>query len=245
MVPGYVDQSGWSWLTLMGQILVISESSFGASSSDTLEVMSVISGSAPLNISGPTINDGKDTGAVILSAANPYTGTMTLSANTPANSEKGLLRLNHRDALAKATLNTISSTLVALSFSSAANTDAFNIGALTGTGNTMLSDTVGMPVVLSVGGKGSSTTYSGSLVGSGGLVKVGSGTLTLLGANSNNRGNTMVQAGTLALTVPHLYDRATVSIADGAVLQLDFAGTDTVGGLVLGGNAHYGEISKL
>ncbi|KAJ9446764.1 hypothetical protein DIPPA_07185 [Diplonema papillatum] len=184
---GYVDQSGWSWLTLMGNIEVIAESSFGASSSDTLEVMSVISGSAPLNISGPTINSGQDTGAVILSAENPYSGTMTLCANTPANSEKGLLRLNHRDALASATLNTISSTLVALSFSAGVNTGAFNIGALTGTGNIMLSDTVGMPVFLSVGGKGSSTTYSGSLAGSGGLVKVGSGTLRLLGANSNYR----------------------------------------------------------
>ncbi|KAJ9458232.1 hypothetical protein DIPPA_06774 [Diplonema papillatum] len=234
---GYVDQSGWSWLTLMGNIEVIAESSFGASSADTLEIMSAISGSAPLNISGPTINGGQDTGAVILSAANPYSGTMTLCANTPANSEKGLLRLNHRDALGSATLNTISTTLVALTFSAAANTGAFNIGALTGTGSMMLSDTVGMPVVLSVGSKGSSTTYSGSLVGSGGLVKVGSGTLRLLGANTNNRGDTAVEGGVLSLTVPHLHDESTVSIAGGAVLQLDFAGTDTVGALVLGGVA--------
>ncbi|KAJ9465321.1 hypothetical protein DIPPA_10301 [Diplonema papillatum] len=235
---GYVDQSGWSWLTLMGHITVISESSFGASSSDTLEIMAPISGSAPLNISGPYINSGGDTGSVILSAANPaYTGTMTLCANTPANSGNGLLRLNHRDALAEATLNTISSTIVAQSFSRAANTGPFNIGALTGTGNMMLSDSVGMPVVLSIGGKGSSTTYSGSLVGSGGLIKVGSGTLTIRGASTSYRGNTTVEAGTLTLAVSYLYDESTVSIADGAVLQLDFAGTDTVGALVLAGNA--------
>eukprot|EP00659_Diplonema_papillatum_P015289 gene15289-23363_t len=162
---------------------------------------------------------------------------MTWCGNTPANSEKGLLRLNHRDALGSATLNTISTTLVALSFGAAANTGAFNSGALTGTGSIMLSDTVGMSVVLSVGSKGSTTTYSGSLVGSGGLVKVGSGTLRLLGANTNNRGDTAVEGGMLSLSVPHLYDRSTVSIAGGAVLQLDFAGTDTVGALVLGGNA--------
>jgi autotransporter-associated beta strand protein len=53
-------------------------------------------------------------------------------------------------------------------------------------------------VALSVGGNGQSTVYSGQLSGAGSLTKLGTGTLTLTGANAY-LGLTTVKAGTLEL----------------------------------------------
>ena len=70
--------------------------------------------------------------------------------------------------------------------------------------------------------------------GSGGLTKSGAGTLVLSGANTYT-GNTTVTQGTLTLTFPYLNDASTLSIASGAVLHLDYTGSDTVGVLILAG----------
>ncbi|MDR3456935.1 MAG: autotransporter-associated beta strand repeat-containing protein [Verrucomicrobiae bacterium] len=69
---------------------------------------------------------------------------------------------------------------------------------------------------------------------SGGLTATGSGTLTLSGANTYT-GNTTVNGGTLELGQATLANSSTVTVASGAVLQLDFAVTNTVTGLVLNG----------
>lgn len=72
--------------------------------------------------------------------------------------------------------------------------------------------------------------------GAGALVKDGSGTLTL-GEGTRHTGDTVVRAGMLALKVASLDDDASVDIAAGGRIQLDFEGTDVIGGLVLGGVA--------
>jgi autotransporter-associated beta strand protein len=69
---------------------------------------------------------------------------------------------------------------------------------------------------------------------SGGFTAIGSGITTLSGANTYT-GNTTVSAGTLDISQPVLAASSTVTIASGAVLQLDFSVTDTVSGLVLNG----------
>jgi fibronectin-binding autotransporter adhesin len=69
---------------------------------------------------------------------------------------------------------------------------------------------------------------------SGGLTSIGSGTLTLSSANTYT-GNTTVNGGTLELSLATLASSSTVTVASGAVLQLDFTGTNTVTGLVLNG----------
>ena len=74
--------------------------------------------------------------------------------------------------------------------------------------------------------------FSGALGGSGSLVKLGLGVLNL---NSNNTytGNTTVSAGTLSLAFPCLANTSTVTIATNAMLQMNFAETNTVAALVL------------
>ena len=69
---------------------------------------------------------------------------------------------------------------------------------------------------------------------SGGLTAIGVGT-TILSAANTYTGNTTVSAGTLEITQPVLAENSTVSVASGALLQLNFAGTNTVTGLVLNG----------
>lgn len=69
---------------------------------------------------------------------------------------------------------------------------------------------------------------------SGGLTKLGSGTLILSGANTYV-GPTRVHEGTLELSQPTLSPTALVTVSNSAVLQLDFATTNTIGGLVLNG----------
>ena len=68
----------------------------------------------------------------------------------------------------------------------------------------------------------------------GGLTAIGSGITTLSGVNTYT-GNTTVSAGTLEIVQSVLAPPSTVSVASGAVLQLDFATTNAVSGLVLNG----------
>ena len=68
----------------------------------------------------------------------------------------------------------------------------------------------------------------------GTLTKSGAGTLTLSGAN-NYSGNTTVSAGTLVIAQATLAAASTVSISNGAVLNLGFSTTNLVAGLITNG----------
>jgi len=68
----------------------------------------------------------------------------------------------------------------------------------------------------------------------GGLTKLGEGTLTLGGGTNTYTGDTTVEAGTLSTTSDAmLADNASLWIAAGAVMDLDFTGADTIVGLYL------------
>ncbi len=75
---------------------------------------------------------------------------------------------------------------------------------------------------------------SGVISGAQSLVKVGAGTIILSGADTYT-GNTTVNAGTLIVVNTNSLPGYTVSVANGAILQLNFAETNQVTGLVLGG----------
>lgn len=81
---------------------------------------------------------------------------------------------------------------------------------------------------------GNTNSIASEITGVGSLIKDGPGLLSLTGANTYT-GDTSVLGGILSLTNPVLNDVANVSLALSSVLNLNFSGTDTIGGLTLGG----------
>ncbi|HEX7652624.1 MAG TPA: autotransporter-associated beta strand repeat-containing protein, partial [Verrucomicrobiae bacterium] len=173
----------------------------GSATFEILDFQAPISGSAPLQVGGPTINAGADSGVVRLSSANPYSGTISVgsvSNNIIASAVTRMVQLNHLDAVSNATLNLVTTQANPLSFAAGANLGSFNLGGLTGVANQVLTDTAGGPVGLRLGANQSSCTYAGGLTGNGSLRKTGQGTLTLTGI-STFTGSTLVEAGSLQL----------------------------------------------
>jgi len=102
-------------------------------------------------------------------------------------------------------------------------------------GNITVTDTTPSPLTFS----GSYTqTVSGVISGSMQLIKEGTGTLVLTGANTHT--GTVVNAGTLSLgngtSSSSLYDFSTLSVASGAKVNLNYTGSDAVFYLNLGGS---------
>lgn len=120
-----------------------------------------------------------------LTAANTHTGDTAV--------RDGTLRLAHSHALQNSTLTT-----GGIEFDQSVAGNAFTMGGLSGSGNVALRNNAATPaaVALTVGGNNANTTYSGVLSGSGGLAKVGSGTLVLTG-NNVQTGTTTINEGML------------------------------------------------
>ena len=124
----------------------------------------------------------------VLSAAGSNTGTVRVSGS--ANGSVTKLRLTNVNALQTATLDLAAGDLGVVELA-VAGTNTYALGGLQGSRSLAIG-----PNTLSIGGGGASTTYAGSLSGSGGLTKTGIGTLTLTGSSSYS-GNTTVDGGTL------------------------------------------------
>jgi autotransporter-associated beta strand protein len=77
-----------------------------------------------------------------------------------------------------------------------------------------------------------------SLGGSGGLTKSGSGTMSITTVASYT-GATEVQAGVLSITNSYLADGADVVLGGSGTINLDYAGTDTIRSLYIGGILQY------
>jgi autotransporter-associated beta strand protein len=163
-----------------------------------------VSGSGGLTLVG---------GAHVFSGSNNYTGDTIVSA--------GSLTLLNANALQGSSLVANAGALVILD--SSVSTHAFNFGGLGGSRNLPLTDDGGNSVALTVGGNNHSTVYLGALSGGGSLSKVGTGSLTLWGANTYT-GGTKVNAGVLNV--------------DGSL-----AGAVTVNGGILGGSGSAGTVS--
>ncbi len=125
------------------------------------------------------------TGTLTLTAANTFAGATSVAAGT--------LTLGHALALQNSTVTTPSSG--SLSFGSLSNA---TVGGLSGSANLALANATSGAVALTLGGNEGSTAYSGVLSGSGRLIKIGNGTLTLYGSNTF-AGGTTISAGTIAL----------------------------------------------
>lgn len=245
-------------LTVAGNITVNSTSRLGALLGETLNVTAPISGSAALTVGGSFTNAGAATGLVILSTANPFSGTIQVGSagwafSAGSGSASGLvggLRLGHTHAAQNATVHllaTSSASSIPLQFASAANTGPFLLGGLSGSSALALADTAGAPVSLEVGRNGADTTFSGALSGPGSLAKTGNGTLTLAGTTTHTT-DLQVRSGTLALT-GGAFSAPSLTLSPGSTLdasagglpsldQLRLAGTGAVrGSLILGPGA--------
>ncbi|NBP54831.1 MAG: hypothetical protein EBU67_11255, partial [Actinobacteria bacterium] len=152
------------------------------------------------------------TGTLTLSGANTYSGSTTISVGTLA--------------LGTAAERISNSSAVTIADGATFNLASFNetVASISGAGSITLSTTGSTNNTLTLAGD-ATTTFSGvisdSASASGSIVKRGSGTLTLSGANTYD-GSTTVSAGTLAVgrsggSVP---DRSAVSVAGGATFDI-------------------------
>jgi autotransporter-associated beta strand protein len=144
-----------------------------------------------------------DTGTLLLSGVNTYTGATNINGGT--------LQLGAANSISSSSAVTVAS---GATFDLNSKADA--IGSLAGAGNVTLGT-----ATLTAGADGTSTNFSGVVSGTGGLTKGGSGTLNLSGANTYT-GATTINAGKLQLGASGALSTSTaVTIASGATLNLN------------------------
>ena len=148
-------------------------------------------------------------GTLTLSGASTYTGTTNVNVGT--------LR-----AGATNSFSPNSAVIVASGATLDLNGLNQTIGSLAGVGNV----TLGL-ATLTAGNDNTSTTFSGLISGTGGLVKIGAGTLTLTGANTYT-GPTIVSGGMLQVG-----NGGTVgNIVGNGSFGIDRSDTSTFGGVI-------------
>ncbi len=152
-----------------------------------------ISGSGGLNKVG--------TGTLRLSGGSSYAGATAINAGT--------LQAGATNAFSASSAFTVAS-------GATLDLDGFNqtIGSLAGGGSVTLGS-----ATLRTGNDNTSTTFSGTMSGIGGLTKIGAGTLTLAGANIYF-GGTTINAGTLAVSADNNLGNGSGTLAlGGGTLQ--------------------------
>ena len=160
------------------------------------------------NIGGPGGLTKVGAGTLVLSGANTYGGATTINAGT--------LRAELRRAIPDTSAVSLANAAGVLLDINAAEA----IGSLAGGGPAGGNVSVNS-ATLTTGGDNSSTTFAGSITGSGGIVKRGAGVFTLAG-NNTYIGITNVEQGTLRLgAATGVPENATLNIALGATLDLN------------------------
>jgi fibronectin-binding autotransporter adhesin len=152
----------------------------------------VISGAGSVAMTG--------TGTQVLSGANSFTGGLNVTSGT--------VRAGSTSAFGAGPVTVDSGARLDLA--------GFNtaIGALNGAGSVTLGS-----AALTLGGTNSSSTFAGVISGTGAVNHVGTGTLTLAGANTYS-GGTNVNGGTVALGSASALGTGPVAVASGATLNL-------------------------
>ncbi len=165
--------------------------------SDALKIGATIEGA------GSIVQQGA--GVLELAGANPFTGTARIAAGT--------LALTSTGALAGATLDLATGDSGAIGFG-VSGSATYHLGGLQGSRSLGLGSNS-----LSVGANDGHTTYGGVLSGSGGLVKVGRGALTLAGTNTHT-GGIVIRSGTVVISTDGRLGATTGGLTlDGGTLQ--------------------------
>jgi len=180
-------------------------------------------GAGNTTLNGVISNSGALTktggGTLTLAGANTYSGTTTISAGTlklgaanaiPDGAGKGDVVMNPASGTATFDVGGFSETVNGLSNSGGGSSLVDNSAAST-------------TPTLTIGGNNVTGTFSGVIQNTAGilsLTKIGTGTLTLSGANSFS-GNTTINAGTLSISADNNLGSAPVSATAG---KLTFGG---------------------
>ncbi len=187
-------------------------------STGSITLGGVVSGSGGLTKTGGQ--------TLTLNGSNTFQGTTLVSAGT--------LALGHVNALQNSTLDTGTSGSQQVTFT-VSGSNTYNLGGLQG------ADALAFGAnSLRIGANNASTTYSGSLGGTGGITKTGTGTLALTGSSSYN-GSTTVSAGTLRVNG----SVSSRGISVGAGGSLGGTGTviSTANASVISGGLHTGVLN--
>lgn len=178
-----------------------------------------------------------------------FTGILNVGPAAPA-ALLGNFRIRGGQTTFPDAVVNLSAVTVANQQGSSAAEVTFAFGELHGDAATTLSGFVGGSAApdanWEIGNLNTDSEFAGVIAdgagGSGGsdpaishVTKVGDGTLTLSGANTYT-GDTTIEGGTLSIGTAFLADTANVFIDTDAVLNLDFAGTDSVNFLYFGNN---------
>ena len=173
-----------------------------------------ISGTGSLTKNGP--------GTLTLSGNNTYGGATNVAAGT--------LRAGSSTALSASSAFTVNSVLDLNGFSN-------SIGSLSGTGT--VTNNGAAPAVLTVGNDNTNTTFGGILKDGTsllGLTKIGTGTLTLTGANTYSNGTT-ISAGTLQVGNAGMTGSIIGNVTDNGALAFNRSDTVTFGNVISGTGA--------
>jgi autotransporter-associated beta strand protein len=215
-----VDLNGFTTaelFTISGSLVNNSASEATASGAITLTTAAIIGGTGDATVSGIISSTGALTksgaGTWTLTGTNTYTGSTTISAGT--------IKMGS----ATATLGPIANSAVTVTGTLDLNGNSLELGSIAGAGT--IKNSVAGTVYLTSGGNNTSTTFSG-VIGIIGdeiwVVKKGTGTLILSGANAYS-GGTQLMAGTLSVG----------TIANGGVSSNLGAGDTNPGRLIFSG----------
>ncbi|WP_395730034.1 autotransporter-associated beta strand repeat-containing protein [Prosthecobacter sp.] len=193
-----------------GITLAAAGGTISVNNATTLTVANVIAGSGSLTQSG--------LGTLALTAANTFSGATLANAGT--------LALGNVNALQNSTLTTATAGNVTFTLGGA---NTYNLGGLAG------NDTVALGAnTLSVGANNETSIFTGALTGTGGLVKVGAGTLNLTGVNTYS-GDTRIEGGMIVLANANALQNSTLDTGSAgtqsANLTLGEGTTYNIGGL--------------
>ena len=174
------------------------------------------------SLSGPGSLTKIGSGTLTLSASNSYSGMTTVSA--------GILSLANPAALAGGGNITFSGGTLQYTDS---NSQDYS-GKIVGSTGPISIDTNGVSV-----------TFASNLISSntGGLNKIGNGTLTLATTNAFS-GNTLISGGTLALASPLALQQSTLDTSGSGVLSFESLTAATLGGLTGPGTLGLGNASS-